>query len=166
MLLFYGCFAEPCNQSLTFSCGDCQWQQSLICRDRLQKHHIIPVCSGRKWFQPRSGRLDPYIQLLYGFRVARAFSSLLLPALDGKSRCVFLLFPYMLTPCAPQTSWLQHSANHDCSLTAVADSRLSPQACSSPSEPSNPFTSFSKVQAGTLRWNINRTLEVCAKCCK
>lgn len=66
---------------------------------------------------------------------------------------IYLFFTvlHMLTLYVPQTSWLQHSANHDCNLSAAADSCCSLQTCCSPSGRSSPITPCSKLQAGTLQ---------------
>lgn len=66
----------------------------------------------------------------------------------------------MLTLYVPQTSWLQHSANHDCNLSAASDSCCSLQTCCSPSGPSNPITPRSKLQTGTLQCTRILTLAI------
>lgn len=69
---------------------------------------------------------------------AEARSRLLLTALGGTGFSS-LLFLYPLTLRVPQTSWLQRSANHSCSLSAIFDSCRSLQTRSSPPGPSNPI---------------------------
>lgn len=67
------------------------------------------------------------LEWLRHFRVC--FSQVLVGKVSGFLYFFLLLFLHMLTLYVPQTSWLQHSANHDCNLSAAADSCCSLQTC-------------------------------------